>query len=110
MKNWLFLSLAILSETIATLALKSSEGFSKLWPSILVVIGYGLAFYFLAQTLRTIPIGIAYAIWSGVGIVLIALVNYFFFGQKLDMPALLGIGLIVSGIVVMNVFSNAAGH
>ncbi len=110
MKNWLFLSLAILSETIATLALKSSEGFSKLWPSILVVIGYGLAFYFLAQTLRTIPIGIAYAIWSGVGIVLIALANYFLFGQKLDMPALLGIGLIVSGIVVMNVFSNTAGH
>lgn len=110
MKNWLFLSLAILSETIATLALKSSEGFSRFWPSTLVVIGYGLAFYFLAQTLRTIPIGIAYAIWSGVGIVLIALANYFVFGQKLDMPALLGIGLIVSGIVVMNVFSNTAGH
>jgi len=110
MKNWLFLSLAILSETIATLALKSSEGFSRFWPSTLVVIGYGLAFYFLAQTLRTIPIGVAYAIWSGVGIVLIALANYFFFGQKLDMPALLGIGLIVSGIVVMNVFSNTAGH
>ncbi len=110
MKNWLFLSLAILSETIATLALKSSEGFSRPWPSILVVIGYGLAFYFLAQTLRTIPIGVAYAIWSGVGIVLIALVNYFVFGQKLDTPALLGIGLIVSGIVVMNVFSNAASH
>lgn len=110
MKNWLFLFLAILSETIATSALKSSDGFSKLWPSLLVAGGYGAAFYLLALTLRTIPIGIAYAIWSGVGIVLITLIGWLMYGQKLDTPALLGIGLIASGIVVMNVFSSAGRY
>lgn len=107
MKNWIFLFLAILSETIATSALKSSDGFSKLWPSLLVVGGYSAAFYLLALTLRTIPVGIAYAIWSGVGITLITLIGWFVYGQKLDTPALLGIGLIASGVVVMNVFSTA---
>ena len=110
MKNWLFLAIAIVSETIATSALKSSAGFTKLLPSLLVVAGYGIAFYFLSLTLRTIPIGIAYAVWSGVGIVLIALVGWLVFGQKLDMPALLGMGLIVAGVVVMNVFSRTAQH
>ena len=110
MKNWIFLFLAILSETIATSALKSSDGFSKLWPSLLVAGGYSAAFYLLALTLRTIPIGIAYAIWSGVGIVLITLIGWFVYGQKLDAPALLGIGLIASGVVVMNVFSSSGRH
>ena len=110
MKNWLFLAIAIVSETIATSALKSSEGFSRLLPSILVVVGYAVAFYFLSLTLRTIPVGIAYAVWSGVGIVLIALVGWLVFGQKLDTPALLGMGLIVAGVVVMNVFSKTAQH
>ncbi|TYQ21279.1 UNVERIFIED_ORG: small multidrug resistance pump [Zoogloea ramigera] len=110
MKNWLFLVIAIVSETIATSALKSSAGFTKLLPSLLVVAGYGIAFYFLSLTLRTIPIGIAYAVWSGVGIVLIALVGWLVFGQKLDTPALLGMGLIVAGVVVMNVFSRTAQH
>lgn len=110
MKNWLFLAIAIVSETIATSALKSSAGFTRLMPSLLVVVGYGLAFYFLSLTLRTIPIGIAYAVWSGVGIVLIALVGWLVFGQKLDTPALLGMGLIVAGVVVMNVFSKTAQH
>ena len=110
MKNWLFLAIAIVSETIATSALKSSAGFTRLMPSLLVVAGYGIAFYFLSLTLRTIPIGIAYAVWSGVGIVLIALVGWLVFGQKLDMPALLGMGLIVAGVVVMNVFSKTAQH
>jgi len=110
MKNWLFLAIAIVSETIATSALKSSAGFTKLLPSLLVVAGYGIAFYFLSLTLRTIPIGIAYAVWSGVGIVLIALVGWLVFGQKLDTPALLGMGLIVAGVVVMNVFSRTAQH
>lgn len=110
MKNWLFLAIAIVSETIATSALKSSAGFTKLLPSLLVVAGYGVAFYFLSLTLRTIPIGIAYAVWSGVGIVLIALVGWLVFGQKLDTPALLGMGLIVAGVVVMNVFSKTAQH
>ena len=110
MKNWMFLGLAIVSETIATSALKSSDGFSRLWPSVLVVTGYSAAFYLLALTLRTIPVGVAYAIWSGVGVVLIALVGWLIYGQKLDAPALIGMALIVSGVIVMNVFSTTSGH
>ena len=110
MKNWVFLFVAIVSETIATSALKSSEGFSRLWPSVLVVTGYSAAFYLLALTLRTIPVGVAYAIWSGVGVVLIALVGWLIYGQKLDAPALIGMALIVSGVIVMNVFSTTSGH
>ena len=110
MNNWIFLGLAILSEVIATSALKESESFSKLLPSILVVVGYALAFVFLSFTLRTIPVGVAYAIWSGLGVVLIGLVAWFYFDQKLDAPALLGMVLIVSGVVVMNVFSDTLKH
>ena len=110
MKNGIFLFIAIVSETIATSALKSSEGFSRLWPSVLVVVGYSAAFYFLALTLRTIPVGVAYAIWSGVGVVLIALVGWLIHGQRLDAPALIGMALIVAGVVVMNVFSKTGGH
>ena len=110
MKNGIFLSIAIVSETIATSALKSSDGFSRLWPSLLVVAGYCAAFYFLSLTLRTIPVGVAYAIWSGVGVVLIALAGWLIHGQRLDAPALIGIALIVAGVVVMNVFSTAGGH
>ena len=104
MNNWVFLFLAIVSETIAASTLKSSEGFSKLWPSVITVVGYLFAFYFLSQTLRTIPVGVAYAIWSGVGVLLITLVGWLVFGQKLDAPTLIGMGLIVSGVLVMNVF------
>ena len=110
MKNGIFLFIAIVSETIATSALKSTEGFSRLWPSVVVVVGYCAAFYFLALTLRTIPVGIAYAIWSGVGVVLIALAGWLIHGQRLDAPALIGMALIVSGVVVMNVFSTTGGH
>jgi small multidrug resistance pump len=109
-KHWLILFVAIASEVGATSALKSSEGFSRLWPSVTVVIGYGIAFYCLALTLRVIPMGVVYAIWSGTGIVLITLVGWFLFEQKLDLPALLGIGLIASGVFVMNVFSKTMGH
>lgn len=109
-RNWLFLFVAIVSEVIATSALKSSEGFSRFWPSVIVVVGYGIAFYCLALTLRVIPMGVVYAIWSGVGIVLITLVGWLLFDQKLDLPALLGIGLIAAGVVVMNVFSKSMGH
>ncbi len=109
-RNWLFLFVAIVSEVIATSALKSSEGFSRFWPSVIVVVGYGIAFYCLALTLRVIPMGVVYAIWSGIGIVLITLVGWFLFDQKLDPPALLGIGLIAAGVVVMNVFSKTMGH
>jgi small multidrug resistance pump len=108
--NWLFLAIAIVAEVIATSALKASEGFSRPWPSALVVVGYGLAFYLLSQTLRTIPMGVVYAIWSGAGIVLITLAGYALYRQRLDTPALVGIGLIVAGVVVMQVFSKTTGH
>jgi len=110
MKNWLFLGIAIIAEVIATSSLKSSEGFTKVLPSVVVVIGYGVAFYFLSLTLKTIPVGIAYAIWSGSGIVLISLIGWLVLGQKLDMASVFGMGLIVAGVVVINVFSNATAH
>ena len=110
MKNWLFLSAAIAAEVVATSALKASEGFTRLWPSVLVVFGYVIAFYCLSLTLRAIPVGVAYAIWSGVGIVLVSLIAWLVFGQKLDAPAMIGMALIISGVVVMNVFSKAAAH
>lgn len=110
MKNWLYLGVAIVSETIATSALKASEGFSRPLPSLLVVAGYAIAFYFLSLTLRTIPVGIAYAVWSGVGILLIALVGRLVYGQKLDLPAMIGMALIIAGVVVMNVFSKTSAH
>jgi small multidrug resistance pump len=108
--NWLFLAIAIVAEVIATSALKASEGFSKLAPSALVVVGYGVAFYMLSRVLSAIPVGIAYAIWSGAGIVLVSLVGLFFYKQRLDFPAMLGIGLIIAGVVVMQVFSKTSGH
>ncbi len=110
MNHWLFLAVAIVSETIATSALKASEGFSRALPSAVVVIGYGVAFYCLSLTLRTMPVGVAYAVWSGVGIVLIALAGWLLYGQKLDLPALVGMGLIIAGVIVMNVFSKTTGH
>lgn len=110
MNNWLFLAIAIVSEVIATSALKASQGFTRLGPAALVVAGYGVAFYFLALTLRTIPVGIAYAVWSGAGIVLISTIGWLWFGQKLDLPAILGIGLIVAGVAVLNLFSKSVAH
>ncbi len=108
--NWVWLAIAIVAEVIATSALKAADGFSKLTPSIIVVLGYGIAFYCLALTLRSIPVGIVYAIWSGIGIVLISLVGYFVYRQQLDMPAIIGLSLIVAGVVVINVFSRATVH
>ncbi|RYG27290.1 MAG: QacE family quaternary ammonium compound efflux SMR transporter, partial [Burkholderiales bacterium] len=90
--------------------LKASESFSKVMPSVLTVIAYGVAFYCLSITLKTIPVGVAYAIWSGVGIALITLVGWVMFGQKLDAAAIIGMGLIVAGVVVMQVFSKSAAH
>ncbi|OYX49855.1 MAG: QacE family quaternary ammonium compound efflux SMR transporter [Alphaproteobacteria bacterium 32-64-14] len=107
---YIFLAIAIVGEVIATSALKASEGFSKSLPSIITVIGYGVAFYFLSLTLKTIPVGVAYAIWSGLGVVLIAVVGWLVFNQKLDAAALAGMGLIVSGVIVMQVFSKSTGH
>lgn len=110
MKSWLYLSVAVLSEVIATSALKASDSFTRLWPSLLAIVGYGIAFYFLTLTLRTVPVGIAYAIWSGIGIVLISVISWFVFGQRLDAPAIVGIGLVVSGVVVLNLFSKSVPH
>ena len=110
MADWAYLAVAIVAEVIATSALKASEGFTRFVPSIVVVVGYGIAFAFLSLTLRTIPVGVAYAIWSGVGIVLIALVGYFVFGQVLDAAALSGMALILAGVLVINLFSGAAGR
>ncbi len=107
MKHWLFLGGAIASEVLATSALKASDGFQRFWPSVVVVAGYGAAFWLLSLTLRTIPIGIAYAIWSGVGVALITAVGRLVYGQRLDAPALVGIALIVAGVAVLNVFSRA---
>jgi small multidrug resistance pump len=108
--NYLYLLVAILSEVVATSALKASNGFSVLLPSLITVAGYCLAFYFLSLTLRTIPVGIVYAIWSGLGIVLIAVVGAVWFRQSLDWPAILGLALILAGVVVINVFSRSVGH
>ena len=110
MKNWLFLGIAIVSEVVGTSMLKSSEGFTKLWPSLIVMVGYGAAFFFLSLSLRTIPIGVAYAIWSGIGIVTITAIAWVFLDQRLDTPAIFGILLIVAGVVTMNMFSNSVVH
>ncbi|RTZ41621.1 QacE family quaternary ammonium compound efflux SMR transporter [Candidimonas sp. SYP-B2681] len=110
MNQWLILGGAIVAEVIATSALKASEGFSKLAPSIITAVGYLIAFYLLSLTLRVIPVGIAYAIWSGVGTVLIALAGWALYGQKLDIAAVIGMGLIVSGVIVLNVFSTSSAH
>lgn len=108
--NYLYLGLAIVSEVVATSFLKQAEGFTRLWPSLIVVVGYVLAFFFLSLTLRTIPTGVAYAIWSGVGIVLVSAIAWLWLGQRLDAAALIGIGLIMAGVLVINLFSKTAGH
>ena len=110
MKNFLFLGIAIIFEIIATSALKKSEEFTKLIPSIITIVGYCGAFYFLSFAIRTIPIGIAYAIWSGVGIVLITIIGAVFLKQIPDLPAIIGLSLILIGVTVINVFSKTTGH
>lgn len=110
MSSWLFLALAIVAEVIATSALKAGEGFSRPIPSAIVVAGYGVAFYLLTFSLRTIPVGIAYAVWSGAGIVLIAGIGWMVFGQKLDAWAFVGMGLILAGVAVLNLLSKASAH
>ncbi|MBD9479292.1 SMR family transporter [Pseudoxanthomonas sp. PXM02] len=110
MNAYVYLALAIAAEVIATSALKASEGFTRLGPSLLVAAGYGIAFYFLSLTLKTVPVGVAYAIWSGAGIVLIALIGWVVLKQPLDLPAMLGMALIVAGVAVIQLFSKAAAH
>lgn len=107
MSHWLLLVLAILAEVIGTSCLKLAAGFTRPLPSLVVIVSYLLAFYLLSLTLRTIPVGIAYAVWSGAGIVLIALIGWLVFGQALDLPAIVGMGLIIAGVAVLNLFSTA---
>jgi small multidrug resistance pump len=107
---YLYLAVAIIAEIIATSALKASEEFTKLVPSAIVIVGYGVAFYCLTLVLRNIPVGITYAIWAGLGIVLIAIVGALLFRQVPDIPAVRGMILIVSGVVVINVFSKTVSH
>lgn len=104
--GYVFLTIAIISEVIATSALKASEAFTHLFPSILVILGYAVSFYCLSLVLKTIPVSITYAIWSGVGISLITLVDAYYFRQVLDLSALLGIALITAGVIIIFVFSN----
>lgn len=110
MYAYLFLGVAIIAEVIATSALKASENFSRPVASIITVLGYVVAFSFLSLTLRTMPTGIAYAIWSGVGIVLITIVSWVLFKQHLDMAALVGLGFIITGVIVINTFSHSVSH
>jgi small multidrug resistance pump len=107
---YLHLALAILAEVIATSALKASEQFTKIIPSAIVLIGYGVSFYLLTLVLKTIPVGITYAVWSGIGIVLIALIGAVFYNQIPDLPAIVGMGLILSGVLVIHLFSKTVGH
>lgn len=108
--SYLILAVAVVGEVVATSALKASEGFTKPWPSLVVVVGYGVAFWLLSLTLGKIPLGVAYALWSGLGVVLIAAAGRVFYGQQLDLPAMVGVGLILAGVVVLNLFSKAAAH
>lgn len=108
--GYLFLSIAIIAEVIGTSALKASQEFTKLVPSIITIVGYGTSLYFLSLVLKTIPVGIAYAIWSGVGITLITLTGAILFKQIPDVPAIIGMAMIVSGVIVINIFSETVSH
>ena len=107
---YFYLILAIILEVIGTSALKLTEGFTRFWPSVLSLASYGFAFYLLSLTLRTMPVGVVYAVWSGTGIVLVALIGLFAFGQRLDLPAVLGLALIIAGVLIVNLFSRTVGH
>ena len=109
-RTYALLTIAIASEVIGTSFLKASDGFTRFWPSAITVVSYGFAFYFLSLTLKTLPVGIAYAIWSGVGIIFIALIGLVWFRQTLDLPAVVGLALIIAGVVVVNGFSRSIGH
>ena len=108
--TYLYLAVAILAEVIATSSLRACEGFTRLWPSVVVVTGYAIAFYFLSLTLRSMSVGIVYAIWSGAGIILVSIIAWILFGQKLDVAAIIGISLIITGVAVINLFSKSVAH
>lgn len=108
--NWILLIVAVLFETLGTTALKASDGLTRVWPSALVIVAYALSFWLLSIVLRTTPVGVAYAFWSGLGLVVIALIGWLVFGQRLDWPALAGLGLILAGILVIQLFSKSVTH
>jgi small multidrug resistance pump len=110
LSNYALLAAAILAEVFATTALARTESFTRLWPSLATVAGYALAFYFLSFPIRVLPAGVVYAIWSGLGIVLITAVAWAFLGQRLDLPALVGMGFIVAGVLIVNLFSDTLPH
>lgn len=110
MKPYLYLLIAVLFETFGSTCLQASNQFTRLWPTLGVIFGFGVAFWFFTLVLKTLPLGITYALWSGIGIVLITASGWLIFQQKLDLPALLGIGLIIAGIAVINLFSSAGHH
>lgn len=107
---YIYLFVAIVAEVLGTSALKASQEFTRFWPSLAVVVGYALAFYMLTLVLRTLPVGIAYALWAGLGIVLVTLIGVVVFGEKLDLPAVLGLAMIIAGVVVIQVFSRVSAH
>lgn len=108
--HWVHLLLAIGAEVFATSFLKMTREFTRFWPSVAVILGYAFSFYCLALAQRVIPVGIAYAIWSGVGIVFVAVIALFAYGQRLDFPAVVGLGLIMAGVIVINIFSKTVAH
>jgi small multidrug resistance pump len=110
MNHWLAIAIAIVAEVTATTALKASNEFTRLLPSLIVVAGYGVAFYFMTISMRVLPVGIMYAIWSGLGIVLISILGWVVYKQTLDVPAMIGMGFIITGVIVINVFSKSVGH
>ncbi|HEY8575025.1 MAG TPA: SMR family transporter [Devosia sp.] len=110
MNGAVYLAIAIVGEVIATSFLRASAGFTQIVPSIVVLVGYCVTFYFFSLALQTIPVGIGYAIWSGVGIVIVSVIAFFAYGQTLDLPALIGMGLILAGVLVINLFSQSSAH
>ncbi len=108
--HYLYLMAAVLAETIGTTALQASQQFSRLIPSLIVIVAYATSFFLMSLTLKVMPVGIVYAIWSGLGIVLIALIGFLVFGQRIDLPAIFGMGLIIAGILVIHLFSASSGH
>lgn len=108
--HYIYLFIAVAAETIGTTALQASQQFSRLGPSLIVLVAYGFSFYMMGLTLKFMPVGIVYAIWSGLGILLIAVIAYLVFGQRLDLPAVIGMGMIMTGIIIIHLFSKTSGH
>lgn len=108
--HYIYLFLAVLAETIGTTSLQASQQFTRPGPSILVVLGYGSAFYLMSLTLAVMPVGVVYAMWSGLGIVFIAIIGFIVFGQRLDIPAVIGLSFIIAGIVILQLFSKTLTH